>query len=46
MVDGLFHIALRVKDRNHIVELMNVVRRLKGVFTVERVRGSIFGSTR
>ena len=43
---GLFHIALRVKDRNHIVELMGAVRRLKGVFTVERVRGSIFGSTR
>ncbi len=43
---GLFHIALRVKDRNHIVELMSAVRRLKGVFTVERVRGSIFGSTR
>ncbi|MBK8793904.1 MAG: bifunctional (p)ppGpp synthetase/guanosine-3',5'-bis(diphosphate) 3'-pyrophosphohydrolase [Holophaga sp.] len=43
---GLFHIALRVKDRNHIVELMSAVRKLKGVFTVERVRGSIFGSTR
>lgn len=43
---GLFHIALRVKDRTHIVELMAAVRRLKGVFTVERVRGSIFGSTR
>jgi guanosine-3',5'-bis(diphosphate) 3'-pyrophosphohydrolase len=43
---GLFHIALRVRDRNHVVELMSAVRRLKGVFTVERVRGSIFGSTR
>ncbi len=43
---GLFHIALRVKDRNHVVELMAAVRKLKGVFTVERVRGSIFGSTR
>ena len=43
---GLFHIALRVRDRNHIVELMSAVRKLKGVFTVERVRGSIFGSTR
>lgn len=43
---GLFHIALRVKDRSHVVELMAAVRRLKGVFTVERVRGSIFGSTR
>ena len=42
---GVFHIALRVRDRNHIVELMSVLRRLKGVFTVERVRGSVFGST-
>ncbi|MCE1228682.1 MAG: bifunctional (p)ppGpp synthetase/guanosine-3',5'-bis(diphosphate) 3'-pyrophosphohydrolase [Firmicutes bacterium] len=43
---GLFHIALRVKDRNHLVDLMGAIRKLKGVFTVERVRGSIFGSTR
>jgi GTP pyrophosphokinase len=43
---GLFHIALRVRDRTHIVELMAAIRKLKGVFTVERVRGSIFGSTR
>lgn len=43
---GVFHIALRVRDRNHIVEMMGVLRRLKGVFTVERVRGSVFGSTR
>ncbi len=43
---GLVHIALRVKDRNHVVELMAAVRKIKGVFTVERVRGSIFGSTR
>jgi GTP diphosphokinase / guanosine-3',5'-bis(diphosphate) 3'-diphosphatase len=41
---GLFHIALRVKDRNHIVELMGAIRKLKGVFTVERVRGSYFGT--
>lgn len=43
---GVFHIALRVRDRNHIVELMSVLRRIKGVYTVERVRGSFFGSTR
>lgn len=43
---GLFHIALRVKDRNQIVELMGILRKVKGVFSVERVRGSIFGSTR
>jgi len=41
---GVFHIALRVKDRNHIVELMGAIRRLKGVFTVDRVRGSYFGT--
>jgi len=41
---GVFHIALRVKDRNHIVELMGTIRKLKGVFTVDRVRGSYFGT--
>ncbi len=43
---GLFHIALRVKDRTQIVELMGALRKIKGVYSVERVRGSIFGSTR
>jgi GTP pyrophosphokinase len=43
---GLFHIALRVRDRIHAVELMSAIRKLRGVFTVERVKGSIFGSTR
>ncbi|WP_306601539.1 bifunctional (p)ppGpp synthetase/guanosine-3',5'-bis(diphosphate) 3'-pyrophosphohydrolase [Geothrix sp. 21YS21S-2] len=41
---GVFYIALRVKDRNHIVELMGTIRKLKGVFTVDRVRGSYFGT--
>jgi GTP pyrophosphokinase len=41
---GIFYIALRVKDRNHIVELMGTIRKLKGVFTVDRVRGSYFGT--
>jgi len=36
--------ALRVKDRNQLVELMATIRKLKGVFTVERVRGSYFGN--
>ncbi len=40
---GLFHIALRVRDRSHLIELMNGLRKVRGVFTVERVRGSIFG---
>jgi GTP diphosphokinase / guanosine-3',5'-bis(diphosphate) 3'-diphosphatase len=40
---GLFHIALRVRDRAHLVELMAHLRRVKGVFTVERVKGSVFG---
>ena len=43
---ALFHIAVRVKDRAHIVELMGALRKVKGVFTVERVRGSVFGSVR
>jgi GTP pyrophosphokinase len=41
---GVFYIALRVKDRSHIVDLMSTIRKLKGVFTVERVRGSYFGT--
>ncbi|WP_306591554.1 bifunctional (p)ppGpp synthetase/guanosine-3',5'-bis(diphosphate) 3'-pyrophosphohydrolase [Geothrix sp. 21YS21S-4] len=40
---GLFHIALRVRDRAHLVELMAGLRRIRGVYTVERVRGSVFG---
>ncbi|MEI6473012.1 MAG: bifunctional (p)ppGpp synthetase/guanosine-3',5'-bis(diphosphate) 3'-pyrophosphohydrolase [Holophagaceae bacterium] len=40
---GLFHIALRVRDRAHLIELMAGLRRTRGVFTVERVKGSVFG---
>lgn len=40
---GLFHIALRVKDRVHLVELLSALRRVRGVYTAERVRGSVFG---
>lgn len=43
---GLFHIALRMRDRDQLVELMGVLRRLKGVYTVERVRGTHFGHVR
>jgi GTP pyrophosphokinase len=43
---ALMHAALRVKDRAHIVELLSAIRRVKGVFTVERVRGSVFGSVK
>jgi GTP pyrophosphokinase len=43
---GLFHIALRVRNREHLVELIGQVRRVKGVFTVTRVRGSVFGKLR
>jgi GTP pyrophosphokinase len=43
---GVFYIALRVKDRTHLVDLMGSIRRLKGVFTVDRVRGSYFGNVR
>jgi len=41
---GVFYMALRVKDRDNLVELIGTIRRLKGVFTVERVRGSYFGN--
>jgi GTP pyrophosphokinase len=40
---GLFHIALRVRDRAHLVELMAGLRRIRGVYTTERVKGSVFG---
>ena len=43
---GVFYIALRVKDRTHLVDLMAAIRKLKGVFTVDRVRGSYFGNIR
>ena len=41
---GIFYMALRVKDRTQLVDLMSTIRKLKGVFTVERVRGSYFGN--
>jgi GTP pyrophosphokinase len=40
---GSFTIALRVRDRGHLIELMGHLRKLKGVYTVERVKGSVFG---
>ena len=43
---GLFHIALRVRDRSHLVELMATLRRIRGVYTVERVKGSVFGKVK
>lgn len=43
---GLFHIALRVRNREHLVDLIGQVRRVKGVYTVTRVRGSVFGKLR
>lgn len=43
---GLFHIALRVRDRSHLVELMSGLRRIRGVYTVDRVKGSVFGKVK
>ena len=43
---GLFHIALRVKDRIQLIEVMASLRKVRGVLTVERVRGSVFGKVR
>jgi len=46
--DGLaiFHIAICVKDRNHLVEIMGKIRHIKGVNSVVRVRGSFFSHHR
>jgi GTP pyrophosphokinase len=35
-----------VRDRVHLVELMAALRRIRGVFTVERVKGSVFGKVK
>ncbi|HJU84181.1 MAG TPA: bifunctional (p)ppGpp synthetase/guanosine-3',5'-bis(diphosphate) 3'-pyrophosphohydrolase [Holophagaceae bacterium] len=40
---GTFTMALRVRDRVHLIELMGHLRKLKGVYTVERIKGSVFG---
>ncbi|MCL1893518.1 MAG: bifunctional (p)ppGpp synthetase/guanosine-3',5'-bis(diphosphate) 3'-pyrophosphohydrolase [Holophagaceae bacterium] len=40
------NIAMRVKDRNHLVELMGKIRHIKGVNTVQRVKGSVFSRQR
>ncbi|MDR2697410.1 MAG: bifunctional (p)ppGpp synthetase/guanosine-3',5'-bis(diphosphate) 3'-pyrophosphohydrolase, partial [Holophagales bacterium] len=39
---AIIHIAMRVKDRNHLVDIMGEIRHIKGVSSVERVRGSFF----
>lgn len=39
-------VALEIKNREHIVEVMGKIRRIKGVMTVERVRGSVFSHKR
>ena len=41
---GIFYMALRVKDRNQLNELISSIRKLSGVLTVARVRGSYFGN--
>jgi GTP pyrophosphokinase len=43
---AVIKIAMRVRDRNHLVEVMGRVRRVKGVNGVERIRGSVFGHKR
>jgi len=43
---ALINIAMRVKDRNHLVDIMGRIRHLKGVNGVQRVRGSVFGRHR
>jgi len=43
---AIFHIAIPVKDRNHLVDIMGKIRHIKGVNSVERVRGSFFSHNR
>ena len=43
---GLFHIALRIRDHDQVQTLLATVRRVKGVYSVERTRGSVFGKSR
>ena len=43
---AVFHIAMRVKDREHLVEIMGKIRQSHGVNAVERVRGSVFNRKR
>jgi GTP pyrophosphokinase len=43
---AIIKIAMRVRDRNHLVEVMGRIRRVKGVNAVERIRGSVFGHKR
>jgi len=43
---AMIHIAMRVKNRNHLVEIMGKIRQVDGVNSVERVRGSFFDNNR
>jgi GTP pyrophosphokinase len=40
------YIALRVRDRNHLVDVMGKIRHIKGITSVQRVKGSVFGRNR
>ncbi|MDR0498949.1 MAG: bifunctional (p)ppGpp synthetase/guanosine-3',5'-bis(diphosphate) 3'-pyrophosphohydrolase [Holophagales bacterium] len=46
--DGVatIHIALHVKDRNHLVDIMGHIRHVKGINSVERVRGTFLSHHR
>jgi GTP pyrophosphokinase len=43
---AIIYIAMRVRDRDQLVDIMGKIRQLKGITTVQRVKGSVFGRKR
>jgi len=43
---GIINIAMRVRDRDHLVEIMGTIRHMEGINTVQRIKGSVFARTR
>jgi GTP pyrophosphokinase len=44
--NGLINIAMRVRNRDHLVEVMGSIRHIKGINTVQRIKGSVFARAR
>jgi GTP pyrophosphokinase len=43
---AIIYIALRVRDRDQLVDVMGKIRHIKGITSVQRVKGSVFGHKR
>jgi GTP pyrophosphokinase len=43
---GLINIAMRVRNREHLVEIMGTIRHTEGIKTVQRIKGSVFARAR